>query len=303
LRPYDVGVGDFDYGRVGIWTRSLDRLPMARAQDQARTFEALGFRTLWVPEVIGREPLVHAALLLDATEQLVVGAGVANVHARSAMAMQSAWKTLSEAFPERFVLGLGVSQAPIVEGLHRRSYGEPYRTMVDYLDAMDGATFVGIKPSSPPRRILAALRPRLLRLAAERASGAITYFVPIEHTAWARDVLGPESALLVEQAVVMDSDPTSARDLARRYMATYLAIPLYADRLRELGWKEDDVAGPSDALVDAIVAWGSPADIAKRLRAHLDAGADHVAVQIVPTDERTAPVEQWRELADVVQQV
>jgi probable F420-dependent oxidoreductase len=296
-------VGDFDYGRVGIWTRSLDRLPMAAAQEQARTFETLGFRTLWVPEVIGREPLVHAALLLDGTEQLVVGAGVANIHARSAMVMQSAWKTLSEAFPDRFVLGLGVSQAPIVEGLHRRPYGEPHRAMVEYLDAMDAATFVGIKPSSPPRRILAALRPRLLRLAAERASGAITYFVSVEHTAWARGVLGPEPALLVEQAVVMDPDPSSARDLARRYMATYLAIPLYADRLRELGWPDDDLAGPSDALVDAIVAWGSHADIAKRLREHLDAGADHVAVQVVAPDERTAPVDQWHELADVVHDV
>jgi probable F420-dependent oxidoreductase len=296
-------VGDFDFGPVGIWTRSLDRLPMAAAQEQAATFEALGFRTLWVPEVIGREPLVHAALLLAGTEQLVVGAGVANIHARSAQATQSAWKTITEAFPDRFVLGLGVSQAAIVEGMHGRTYGPPYDTMADYLDALDRGMFVGIKPTTPLRRVLAALRPRLLRLAAERASGAITYFVPVEHTAWARGVLGPEPSLLVEQAVVMDAEPTTARELARRYMATYLGIPLYADRLRELGWEPDDVAGPSDALVDAIVAWGSHADIAARLRAHLDAGADHVAVQVVAPDERAAPVDQWRELADVVRDV
>ena len=259
-------MSDFDFGRVGIWTRSLDRLPMAAAQEQAATFETLGFRTLWVPEVIGREPLVHAALLLATTSELVVGAGVANIHARSAQATQSAWKTITEGYPERFVLGLGVSQAPIVEGLHQRTYGPPHQTMVEYLDAMDSGTFVGIKPTTPLRRVLAALRPRLLRLAAERADGAITYFVPVEHTAWARGVLGAGPSLVVEQAVVMDDDPSTTRDLARRYMATYLGIPLYAGRLRELGWQEDDLTGPSDALVDAIVAWGSHADIAERLR-------------------------------------
>jgi probable F420-dependent oxidoreductase len=296
-------VEDLDLGRVGIWTRTLDRLPMAAAQDQAATFEALGFRTLWVPEVIGREPLVHAALLLAGTRDLVVGTGVANVHARSAQMTQSAWKTLTEAFPNRFVLGLGVSQAPIVEGMHGRAYGPPYQTMVEYLDAMDRGTFVGIKPTTPLRRILAALRPRLLRLAAERADGAITYFVPVEHTAWARDVLGPEPTLVVEQAVVMDADAEAARELARRYMATYLGIPLYADRLRELGWSDDDVAGPSDGLVDAIVALGSHDDIAKRVRAHLDAGADHVALQVVAPDERTAPVGEWRDLAATVHDI
>jgi probable F420-dependent oxidoreductase len=274
---------------------------MASAQTQAATFESLGFRTLWVPEVIGREPLVHAALLLAATNDLVVGAGVANIHARSAMVMQSAWKTLTEAFPDRFVLGLGVSQAGIVERLHRRTYEHPYRTMVEYLDAMDAAMFTGIKPATPTRRILAALRPRMLRLAAERAQGAITYFVSVEHTAWARDVLGPEPTLVVEQAVVLESDPAPARERARQYMATYLALPVYADRLRELGWQEDDLTGPSDALVDAIVAWGSHDDIAKRVRTQLDAGADHVALQVVAPDERTAPVGEWQELAAAVQ--
>jgi probable F420-dependent oxidoreductase len=293
-------VRDLDLGRVGIWTRSLDRLPMVAAQEQAATFEELGFAALWVPEVIGRDPLVHAALLLAATHQLVVGVGVANIHARSAQATQSAWKTITEAFPDRFVLGLGVSQAPIVEGMHRRTYGPPYQTMVEYLDAMDHGTFVGIKPTTPPRRILAALRPSLLRLAAARADGAITYFVPVEHTAWAREVLGPEPTLVVEQAVVMRDDALAARELARRYMATYLAIPLYADRLRDFGWDDADLSCPSDALVDAVVAWGSHDDIAERVREHLDAGADHVALQVVAPEERIAPVDEWQELAGAV---
>src|SRR5262249_47441866 len=146
-------------------------------------------------------------------------------------------------------------------------------------------------------------RPSLLRLAARRTDGAITYFVPVEHTAWAREVLGPEPTLVVEQAVVMDTDAEAARELARRYMATYLAIPLYADRPGELGWSDDDVAGPSDALVDAIVALGSHDDIANRVRAHLDAGADHVALQVVAPDERTAPVGEWRDLAAAVHDI
>jgi probable F420-dependent oxidoreductase len=290
-------------GRVGIWTRSLDRLPVTAAQDAAAELESLGYGALWVPEVIGREPLVHAALLLAGSERIVVGAGIANIHARSPMAMQSAWKTLTEGFPERFVLGLGVSQAGIVEGLHGRPYPPPYRAMVDYLDAMDTGTFVGIKPTTPLRRILAALRPRLLELAAERTMGAITYFMTPEHTAWARGVLGDGPSLFVEQAVVLDDDPTTAREVARAYMATYLALPVYADRVRELGWSGDDLAGPSDALVDAIVAWGTPERVAGRLREHLDAGADHVGVQVLLADQRAVPLAEWRTLAAAVQAV
>ena len=299
----DFPVSDFALGRIGLWTRSLDRLPMAVAQESAAELEQLGYRTLWVPEVIGREPLVHAALLLAGTSELIVGAGVANIYARSAMTMQSAWKTLTEAFPERFVLGLGVSQAEIVEGLHQQIYGKPYRKMVDYLDEMERATFVGVKPTTPQRLVLAALRPRLLRLAAERSMGAMSYFVPVEHTAWARDILGTESLLLISQAVVIEPDPSNAREIARRYMATYLALPTYADRLRELGWTEDDLAGPTDALVDAVVAWGSPANVALRLREHLDAGADHVAAQVITADHRAVPLTEWRELAEAVREI
>jgi probable F420-dependent oxidoreductase len=300
---YDAAVIELAAGRVGIWTRSLDRLPVSAAQEAAAELESLGYGALWVPEVIGREPLVHAALLLAGSERIVVGAGIANIHARSPMAMQSAWKTLTEGFPERFVLGLGVSQAGIVEGLHGRAYPPPYQAMVDYLDAMDAGTFVGVKPKTPLRRILAALRPRLMQLAAERTMGAITYLMTPEHTSWARGVLGDAPSLIVEQAAVLDPDPEVAREVARAYLATYLALPVYADRVRDLGWSDDDLAGPSDALVDAIVAWGTPESVADRLRAHVDAGADHVAVQVLTADPRAVPLPEWRILAQAVHDV
>jgi probable F420-dependent oxidoreductase len=291
---------DFSFGRVGIWTRELDRLPMAQAQATAAELEALGYPTLWLPEVIGREPLTSAALLLDATEHLVVGTGVMNIHARSATAASAGWRTLTEAFPERFVMGLGVSLPAIVEGMHGRPYGKPYGAMVGYLDALESATFVAKRPTTPLRLVLAALRPRLMRLAAARGLGAMAYFVPVEHTVWARGVLGADAQLLIEQAVVLDDDVSRARETARRYMATYLAIPTYTDHLRDLGWRDDDLAGPSDRLVDAIVAWGDEEAIASRVREHLDSGADHVALQVVCADPRTVPVEEWRTLAGVV---
>jgi probable F420-dependent oxidoreductase len=290
----------FDLGRVGIWTRELDRLPMAAARAAARDLEDLGYRTLWLPEVIGREPLTNAALILAGTRQLIVGTGVANIYARSATAMQAGWRTLTEAFPDRFVLGVGVSQPAIVEQLHGRVYEPPFTRMTAYLDAMEGGVFVAAKPTTERRLVLAALRPRFLTLAAERAFGSIGYFVPVTHTAWARQLVGPDARLLIEQAVVLEANASAAREIARRYMATYLALPLYTDHLRDLGWSTADVVDPPDSRVDEIVAWGSPGDIAERVRAHVHAGADHVALQVVSGDPRIVPVDAWRTLADAV---
>jgi probable F420-dependent oxidoreductase len=290
----------FDFGRVGVWTRDLDRLPMSDSQAAAAELEALGYGTLWVPEVIGREPFASAALMLSATSQLVVGTGMANIYARSATAMNAGWKTLTEAFPDRFVLGLGTSNPAIVEGMHGGRYGPPYTTLVRYLDAMERAVFVAKRPKTEARLVLAALRPRLMGLAAERGIGAMSYFVPVDHTRSARAVLGEGPSLLVEQAAVIDPDPETARATARRYMATYLGLPIYTDVLRALGWSDDDIAGPSDALVDAVVAWGTPHGVASRIREHLDAGADHVAVQMVPGDPKAVPLAEYRALAGVL---
>jgi probable F420-dependent oxidoreductase len=289
-----------ELGQVGLWTFQLDLQPMARAKDAVAELEALGFGAIWVPEAVGREPFANAALLLSAGTRIAVGTGIASIHARTAQTMQAGWKTISEAFPDRFVLGLGVSHQPMVEGVHGTTYDKPYSTMVSYLDAMDGGMYFAAAPSSPPNRVLAALGPKMLRLAAERGLGAHPYFVPVEHTAVAREAMGAGPLLAPEQAVVFETDAVKAREIARRHMATYLRLPNYTNNLRRLGWADDDIVGASDRLVDAIVAWGTLDDIATRVRAHLDAGADHVSVQVLPADPAGLPMAEWRELAAVL---
>ncbi|MGD9704833.1 MAG: LLM class F420-dependent oxidoreductase [Acidimicrobiia bacterium] len=289
-----------DIGRVGLWTFQLDLHPMARAQEAVAELDELGFGALWVPESVGREPFANAALLLSASARIPVATGIASLHARSAMTMQAGWKTLTEAFPERFLLGIGVSHAPAVVGFHHGIYDKPYTTMVQYLDAMDAGLYAACEPTTPPRRVLAALGPKMLRLAAERGLGAHPYFVPVEHTAVAREALGPDALLAPEMAVVLTTDAEQARTIARRFMATYLRLPNYTNNLKRVGFTDEDIAGPSDALVDAIVAWGSLDDIRARVAAHHHAGADHVCLQVLPADPKSLPMGEWRELASAL---
>ena len=177
-------------------------------------------------------------------------------------------------------------------------YAKPLSAMARYLDAMDQAPFVALAPTTAPKRIIAALAPKMLALAAERTWGSHTYFVPPEHTARARAALGAEALLAPEQAVVLETDATTARTIARGHMAMYLALPNYVNNLARLGFGPDDVAsGGSDRLVDAIVAWGDLEAIVRRVRAHHDAGANHVCVQVLDADPRALPLRQWRELA------
>lgn len=274
---------------------------MAAAQDAIAELDELGFGSVWLPESIAREPLVNAALLLSATRRLTVATGVANLHARTAVTMNAAWKTLSEAFPGRFILGIGVSHQDVVEGPHRGSYAKPFSTMVSYLDAMDASTFGGAQPTSVPRRVLAALGPRMLRLSAERGIGAHTYFVPVEHTATARQELGEAALLAPVQTVVFETDPSAARRAARGFIRRYLPLPNYTNNLRRLGWGDDDLTGEgSDRLVDALVAWGSLEQISARIQTHLDAGADHVCVRVELPQRGQLPLPQWRELATII---
>lgn len=288
-------------GRVGLWTFQLDLQPMAAAQAAVAELEALGYGAVWVPEAVGREPFANAALLLAGGSTIAVGTGIASIHARTAQTMQAGWKTVSEAYPGRFVLGLGVSHQPMVEGVHGHSYDKPYSTMVSYLDAMDRGMYFATAPSVPPQRVLAALGPKMLRLSAERGLGAHPYFVPVEHTAFARETLGAGPLLAPEQAVVFETDAATAREIARRHMATYLRLPNYTNNLKRHGWTDADIAdGGTDALVDAIVAWGSLDDIVARVGAHLAAGADHVSVQVLPADPAGLPMQEWRELATAI---
>jgi probable F420-dependent oxidoreductase len=283
---------------VGIWTGALDAVPAARAQELAAELEELGYGAVWVPEVAGRDPFVHLALLLSATRTLIGATGIANIWARDAVAASGAVKGLTEAFPERVLVGLGVSHRNLVNDLRGHTYDKPLTAMRRYLEAMDAAPYTAQRPTTPVRRVLAALRPRMLRLAAEQADGAHPYFVTPEHTAKARATLGAGPLLCPEQAVVLESDPARAREIGRAYTSTYLAQPNYVNSVLELGFAEEDLAdGGSDAFVDALVAWGDEEAVVARVRAHLDAGADHVAVQALPAHKREVPEGQWRALA------
>ncbi|MBW8826066.1 MAG: LLM class F420-dependent oxidoreductase [Acidobacteria bacterium] len=289
---------DFRLDSVGIWTFDLEQIPSARAKEVAAELEDLGYGAIWLGEVAGRDPFVHLTMLLSATSRIVGATGIASIYARDAVTMNEAAQALTEAFPERFLLGLGVSHHNIVEGVRKLTYDKPYSHMLEYLDLLDAAPYSGARPTTPVRRVLAALGPKMLQLAAERTDGAHPYFVPPEHTAEARQLVGPDALLCVEQMVLLDTDPASAREAARPTMARYGSLPNYRNNLLRHGFTEDDFAdGFSDRLIDSIIAWGTVDDCAKRVQAHFDAGADHVCIQVLGAAKRDVPLAQWRELA------
>jgi probable F420-dependent oxidoreductase len=277
---YVVGSARERLGPVGVWLGVLGTAPIAQEREVARRIEELGYGSIWCGERVGgKEAFAHQSLLLAATEQIVTGTGIANVWARHPAAMQGGAATLGAAYPGRFVLGVGISHAPIVDR-SGQTYEKPLAHMIRYLDGMDAA--VGDAPATdvPVPRVLAALRPRMLALARDRADGAHPYFVPPSHTPIAREALGPDKLLIPEQAVVLNTDPAEARRIARGHMQFYLQLPNYVNNLKHLGYTDEDIsAGGSDRLVDAIVAWGDEASIANRVREHLDGGADHVLLQ------------------------
>jgi len=285
-------------GRVGAWTFDIERLTASAARDYVRELERLGIGTLWIPESLGsKEVFAHAGLLLAASDKLVIATGIANIWARDATAMANGNRALCEAYPGRFLLGVGVSHAPVVR-MRGASYEKPVEYMARYLDAMDKAPYTGAPPPEPPGRILAALGPRMLRLAAERGIGAHPYFVPVEHTTIARKALGTGPLLAVEQAAILSTDPAAARATARKHMKRYLALDNYANNLKRIGWSDADLANEgSDKLVDAIVAWGDARAIRARVDAHLAAGADHVCLQVLRADITAHPLAEWRALA------
>ncbi|HEX7084265.1 MAG TPA: TIGR03620 family F420-dependent LLM class oxidoreductase [Gaiellaceae bacterium] len=278
-------------GRIGIWSFLLARGPIDVARELARHAERLGLGALWYPETpVRRESLTAGAALLAATERIGVASGIASIWARDGVAAENGARALNEAWDARFTLGLGVSHAPSVAS-RGGDYRRPLSAMRAYLDAMDG-----VEGERAPR-LLAALAPGMLELARDRADGAHTYFVPPEHTAVAREALGAERTLAVEQAVVLEADPERAREIARRHTVRYLSLPNYRNNLLRLGIEAADLdGGGSDALVDRIVAWGGEEAVAGRVRAHLAAGADHVCVQVLTADDRS-PLAELERLA------
>jgi probable F420-dependent oxidoreductase len=227
--------------------------------------------------------------------------GIANIYARDAVAMAAGQKSLAEAYPNRFLLGLGVSHVPLVEQLRGHRYQKPVATMRTYLDAMDQAPYQSVPPLTKPVRVLAALGPKMLQLSGERADGAHPYNVNPEHTSKAREILGPQPYLCPEQAVVLESDPDKARGIGRAFLALYLTLPNYTNNFLQLGFDESDFKdGGSKRLVDAIIAWGDLEAIRQRVHAHHSAGADHVCVQVLTADPKALPMREWRELASAL---
>jgi probable F420-dependent oxidoreductase len=276
-------------GRVGVWLGPIAAAPADQERAAVARIEELGYGAAWFGEApTSREAMSHAAILLGATDRLHVASGIANIWARDATAAINGANTLNEAFDERFVLGLGVSHAPAVQS-RGHDYSRPLTAMTAYLDGIERSTFAVSGPEHPSPVVLAALRPKMLELARDRTAGAHPYFVPPSHTARAREVLGPRPLLAPEQVVVLEPDPARAREIGRRHMAVYLTLPNYVNNLRTLGYDDADFdAGGSDRLVDAIVAWGDEEAIAGRVREHLEAGADHVAVQAYAGDAAAA---------------
>jgi len=291
-----------DIGRVGLWTFLLDEHPTPRVRELAQEIEEMGWPTLWRPESSGRDVLISSSVLLDATSQLNVASGIAQIYARHPVTTAAAQKTLFEAHEGRFLLGLGVAHAPSVEGVRKLDYGTPYSDMVAYLSAIAEAPFTAVERAGKPPTVLAALGPRMLRLSAEAADGAHPYFTPPEHTAMARDILGQGPLLAPEQMVVIDSDLDRARSVARTHMAHYLELPNYTNNLLRCGFTQADIDDVSDRLVDGIVACGDVDATLRRIQEHHDAGADHVCIQVLVADnDLDVTIGHWRRLADALE--
>lgn len=272
-------------GRVGVWLapRTLGVVAADVERVAAARIEALGYGSLWSGETIGgKETFAHHGVLLAATRTLVIGTGIANLWARHGATTHAGAATLAEAYPGRFVLGVGVSHPRLAERTGRH-YGRPLRRMRDHLDQMDAAEG---SPRQGFPRVLAALRPRMLELARDRADGAHTFLGPVEHTARARRILGPGKLLIPHQAVVVETDPSRARAVGRANFGKADPLSAYAENFRSLGYGDEDLdGGLSERLLDAVVAWGGESAIAKRVQEHLDAGADHVLLQPVTRED------------------
>ena len=260
-------------GAFGVWRRRDGLTP-----EFASNVERLGYTTLWIGGSPGAD-LAEAEACLDATESLVVATGIVNIWRAAPREAAASFHRLESRHPGRFVLGIGSGHS---EADPRRA--KPLTAIREYLDALDAE---GVPAG---RRVLAALGPKTLRLAAERTLGAHPYLTPPRHTRWAREILGPDALLAPEQMVIAETDAATARAVGRRILRRYLALENYAGTLRKSGYGDDDLSGDgSDRLVDELTQWGDAAALAAAVRAHLDAGADHVCVQALPADGDVVP--------------
>ena len=285
-----------DIGRLGCWTW-IDGFSGPDAVAFAKRVEAWGYGALWIPEAVGREPFALIGHLAAHTSRLVFATGIANIYARDPMTYRAIQQTLGELTQGRFILGLGVSHAPLVEGVRGHTYEKPVSTMRAMLEAIPKCLYTGPAPEAEVPIVIAALRPKMLALAAELCAGAHPYNSPPEHTARAREILGKGPLLCPDQKAILETDPSKARSIARGALSTYLGLPNYRNNWIELGFGEDDFSdGGSDRLIDAVFAWGDEKAIGERIQAHLDAGADHVCLQAISGEGTMGPDEKILEI-------
>jgi probable F420-dependent oxidoreductase len=282
-----------DLGTFGVWTFDFEHQPAARMRESIQELEEQGWRAFWFPELIGREAFSHAGYLLSCTERINIINGVAKIWSREARWTYAAGLLLADAYPNRHVLGLGFGDA--------RPGIKPLGAMIAYLDEMDALELPNPAPAAPIRRILATYGPKMLALARDRAAGAHTYHVNVAHTGQAREILGPDPFLAVEQAVLFESDPVTARAVAREHLQLYVSQRYNIAKFRRMGYSEEELAdGGSDRFVDDLVFWGDLDTIVEKLRGHVTAGADHVGVQVIGIDPGQSAMPYWRVLGDAL---
>lgn len=284
-----------DLSGTGIWSSHLRYGDAGQAAEAAAELEELGYPALWIPDVGG--PVIDAVEnLLAATRSVTVATGILNLWMHSPADVAAAHARLTAAHGRRFLMGIGVSHAPLIDSKSPGTYRKPLAATAAFLDGLDAAE----QPVPVADRVIAALGPKMLQLAAERSRGTHPYLVTPEHTATARAALGAGPLVLPEQTVVLNTDAEQARTIARTFLKGYLSLPNYVNNLLRTGFTEDDVHTISDRLVDAVVVWGDEQTIARRVAEHRDAGADHVCVQVLDADLAVFPREQWRRLAPVL---
>lgn len=277
-------------GRLGVWS-STEGYAAAAAGDFARRLQEWGYTTLWLPEAVGRDPFVHIAHLSHSADSLLFATGIANLHHRLPGVMMQAANTLGEQTGGRFLLGIGVSHAPMVEGIRKVTYAKPLTTMGEYLAGYDESFYMGPPPAAPVPRLLAALGPKMIELAGEMADGIHPYWTTPEHTAQARQRIGAAKLVCVEQKVVLTDDRELAHETIRLALGYYLGFPNYRNNWLRLGFTDEQIDGLDPAFLDALVVWGDAETIRARIAEHHDAGADHVCIQAITPASQGKPDE------------
>ncbi len=284
-----------DLTGIGIWSSQLRYGNAAESAEAAAELDELGFRALWIPDVGGQ---VFDAVdnLLAATKQTTIATGILNLWMHTPGDVAENFAALTAEHGDRFLLGIGVSHAPLIDSREPGLYRKPLAATASFLDAIDATE----QPVPVDRRVLAALGPKMLSLAAHRAGGAHPYLVTPDHTHQARAALGEGPLLLPEQTVILTDDADEARKIGTDWLSAYLALPNYANNLLRSGFTPDDLAQVTDRLFDAIIAWGDEEAIMRRVSEHFAAGADHVCIQALAADPTAFPRDQWRRMAAAV---